>query len=160
MSRNVIQLEGRAGRDGERKGKVGKFTLAVGSWRKDPKAAPDSKYPNLTNWFNVVGFGEFSDGCAAVTKGQSFSVQGSLEINEWTDNNGQKRASVEVHLGGKDARLEVIPPGGGGQRRSREPGGYSGGSGAIPANGGSGPLPRAGADDPGFFEDDDESVPF
>lgn len=153
-NQNTITLEGRAVADGETRGRVGKFRLAVNSWRKDPNARPDSKYPNLTNWFTVVGFGERAGECADVRKGAFLRVTGSCEIVEFDDrhNPGQRRTAVEVHVG-KGGSVEPIDR----QQQQRGSDGPPAPSGhRVPASGGAGPLPKA----PEFFDDDDGSVPF
>jgi single stranded DNA-binding protein len=163
MSKNHVILEGRCARDGEIRGKVGKFSLAVQSWRKDPKAAPDSKFPNLTNWFTVVGFGAHADTVAAVRKGQIVAVEGSVELAEWQDRTtGQTRTAIEVHVGGKDGKIaawnwnEQRPDGPASPTASS---GSPQASARVPASGGTGPLPQPASQASGgeFFDDD---VPF
>lgn len=155
LSKNHILLEGRVGRDGGMRGKVGKFPLAVQSWRKDPNAPPGSKYPNLTNWFQVIGFAEKAAVAASMAKGQIVQVEGSLEIDEWKDSAGNSRVTVQVHVS-QHGRIEQINPGE--RKNDAQTAGHGARSGGIPANGWRGPLPqpeeKAGAE---FFDDD---VPF
>lgn len=63
------------------------FTLAVNRRGKDDKA----------DFFRVNAFRKLGELCAQyLIKGQKCTVAGSVRINEYTNNNGQARTSVDV----------------------------------------------------------------
>lgn len=50
-----------------------------------------------TNWFRISAFGNLAENCDRyVTKGMLVLVTGRLNLNQYTDNDGQPRASMEV----------------------------------------------------------------
>ncbi len=154
---------------------VARFSLAVNRQGKPVEGQPTADFFNIVAWRTTADFVS-----KWFKKGQQVLVEGYLRNNNWTDKEGQKRYSVEVHVdqvyfadskrdgqGGGDA------PASGGYQRSAGSGGNAGNS-----NGGSGyqggnsggqggysaapsntPTPETGD---GFYtlNEDDEDLPF
>ncbi|MDJ0843953.1 single-stranded DNA-binding protein [Crocosphaera sp.] len=119
MSLNVVNLVGRAGKDPEvryfESGTV-LCTLTIAVDRR-------SRNRDQPDWFNLKFWGKTAEIAANyVKKGSLIGVQGSLEIETWTDRNtGANRSSPVIRV--SDLRLL-------GSRRDNDPssmGGYSGG---------------------------------
>lgn len=95
---NRITLIGHAGRDAELKysangNAVSDFTMAV----SDRKRNQAGNWEDKTTWFRVRMFGNTAENVSQyVTKGKTVYVEGRLELNEWEDKEGNKRASLEV----------------------------------------------------------------
>ena len=110
MSLNVVNLVGRAGKDPEVRyldsGTVlCKLTLAVNR-RSSRTDEPD--------WFNLEIWGKTAEIAANyVKKGRLIAIQGSLEINTWTDRNTNvERSSPFIRVN----RLDLL-----GSKRDNDP---------------------------------------
>ncbi len=99
MSFNKIILVGNLGKDPELRytpqgTPVCNFSLATNERRKDK--AGDSQ--DVTTWFKVTLWGRQAETASQyLTKGQSVFIEGRLRLEEWTDRDGQKRTTIEVH---------------------------------------------------------------
>jgi single-strand DNA-binding protein len=88
---NSVVLVGRCGQDPEIKYfETGKakttFSLAVNRTMKKPDGTTD------TDWFRIELWGKPAEIAAQyVKKGALIGISGSVQINRWTDNNGQKQ---------------------------------------------------------------------
>lgn len=70
---------------------VGKFTLAVP--RKFAKEGEERK----TDFINIIGFGKLAEFASKYfKKGQQVLVCGRLEINQYEDENGEKKFSTQI----------------------------------------------------------------
>ena len=93
-------LMGRPGADPEMRNlnnnqRIARFRLAVTEGRKNA----NQEWVNDTQWFNIVAWGKIADRVERnVKKGLQIAVEGSLRNNEWTDKNGQRHQSTEIHL--------------------------------------------------------------
>ena len=93
MSMNRVFLMGRIGRDLELKKtnsgvSVVSFPLAVDRNGKE----------GGTDWIDVVAWrGAAEVLCNYADKGRMIGVEGRLQMRDWTDKNGNKRRSYEVH---------------------------------------------------------------
>jgi single-strand DNA-binding protein len=108
----------------------------------------DGNWEDKPNYFDVTVFGAQGENCARfLSKGRPVAVDGRLEWREWTDQQGNKRQSVEIvadavqFLGGRD---DSGGGGGGFAPRSDVPVNESDFQPAGVANGGG---PSAPADD-------------
>jgi single-strand DNA-binding protein len=55
------------------------------------------QWEDQPNYFDVTVWGAQGENCAKfLSKGRSVAVDGRLRWREWTDNNGQKRQSVDI----------------------------------------------------------------
>lgn len=58
-----------------------------------------SQKQEKTHWFTVNAFARQAENCGKyLHKGSKLLVRGSLEYREWTDKEGHKRSSVEIHM--------------------------------------------------------------
>lgn len=91
---NFITIAGQLGRDAEIKylgsgDPVCSFSVADSQGREKP-----------TIWWSCALFGKRGEALAQyLVKGQSVTVCGTVTEREWTDNNGQKRKSMDVRVG-------------------------------------------------------------
>ena len=97
--RNSVMLIGRPGADPEMKtfnnSKKARFSLAVTENKKNA----NGEWVNDTQWFPIIAWGAIADRVEKnVKKGKRIAIDGSLRNNEWTDKNGQRHLSTEIHL--------------------------------------------------------------
>jgi single-strand DNA-binding protein len=102
-----------------------------------------------TEWHRVVVFGNTAENCQKyLSKGRQVYVEGRIQTNEWTDNDGNTKYTTEIVA----QNVTFLSGGGGGGG-----GGYSGGGGS-----GGGPSdqsrPQVESDYDQSFDDDD--IPF
>lgn len=93
---NHVIIAGRMARDPELRHTntgtaVTSFTLAVDRDFKDQSGE------RLTDWIDCVAWKSAAEFlCRYTQKGSIVMVDGRLQVRDWTDNNGNKRRSVEV----------------------------------------------------------------
>ena len=97
--RNSVMLIGRPGAEPEVKmfnnSKMTRFRLAVTESKKNA----NGEWVNDTQWFPIVAWGPAADRVEKnVKKGKRIAIDGALRNNEWTDRNGQRQLSTEIHL--------------------------------------------------------------
>jgi single-strand DNA-binding protein len=148
-------------------GKVTKLRFVVNNRKPDPQAqgqwVDDPVWLDL-KFFNRGEFGKLADRAAQLRKPQQICLEGHLVMEEWTDQQGQKRQKIVVYVDSFqliDRRDENGGGGnyGGGQSQrntSRTPAAVGGGR-----NGGH----MGGSDDGGSFEagsggGGDDDIPF
>jgi single-strand DNA-binding protein len=74
------------------------FSLAVSRRFRDSSGQDQER----TNWFRITAWGRLAETLDGLTqrgylaKGKQVLVEGRIELNEWTDQQGEKRASLEV----------------------------------------------------------------
>lgn len=118
MALNLVAFTGRLGADAEVRytsngTPVVRFRLANTRRYKDAAGQPKEE----TTWMGVVAWDNVAIGIAEyLTRGREVTVEGRLVPNEWTDENGTKRSTVEiraafVHLGAgpRDADDDTAP---------------------------------------------------
>jgi len=137
---NVYTFTGRLARDCETRFTQGgmaicSFTVAVDYGFGDNKG---------TNWIRCSLFGKRAEGRLPqyLLKGTQVAVSGELRVREYTDNEGNKRTSVDASVN----NLDLI---GGRQDGGRQDGGAQGGAGggnSFPSQGGNTPAPRSNND--------------
>lgn len=99
MSFNKISILGYLGRDPELRytpqgTPVCDFSVATSEKRKDSSGEPQE----ITTWFKVTFWGRQAELASQyLSKGRQVFVEGRLSQREWTDREGAKRASLEVH---------------------------------------------------------------
>lgn len=109
-----------------------------------------------TTWFRVTAWGRLAetiDGLVQrgfVGKGRQVYVEGRIELSEWTGNDGEKRASIEVNA--TEFQLVGNRPDSGGDSGG---GGYSGGG-----NSGGGGRRESYDDNSSSRESNFDDVPF
>ena len=97
---NKIMIVGNLGADPEiRKtstgSKIAHISVATSDRWKDQDGNPVEK----TEWHKVVIFGPSAEIAEQyLQKGSLVHVEGSIRSNKWTDNDGNERNSVEVHI--------------------------------------------------------------
>ena len=97
--RNSVMLIGRPGAEPEMKtfnnNKKARFSLAVTENKKNA----NGEWVNDTQWFPIIAWGAVADRVEkTVKKGKRIAIDGALRNNEWTDKNGQRHTSTEIHL--------------------------------------------------------------
>ncbi len=98
--RNSVMLIGRPGAEPETRTFndnriITRFNLAVNNMRRNAK----NEQVRDTQWFTVVAWDKTAERVAlAVKKGKQIAIDGTLRNNEWTDKNGQRHLSTEIHL--------------------------------------------------------------
>jgi len=96
---NKITLIGNLGRDPEMRympdGRaVANFSIATSEEWKD-KATGEKR--ERTTWFRIIAFGKLGEICGEyLSKGKQVYIEGRLQTNEWTDQEGRNRFSLEV----------------------------------------------------------------
>ncbi|MBA2468026.1 MAG: single-stranded DNA-binding protein [Chloroflexia bacterium] len=112
-----------------------RFSVASSRRYRDSSGQDQEK----TTWFRVTAWGRLAetiDGLVQrgfVSKGRQVYVEGRIELSEWTGNDGEKRASLEVNA--TEFQLVGNRPDGQGQG---EGGGYSSGANSGGNTGGGG----------------------
>jgi len=98
--RNSVMLIGRPGAEPETRTfndnrVVTRFNLAVNETRRNA----NHEQVKDTQWFTVVAWDKTAERVAlAVKKGKRIAIDGALRNNEWTDKNGQRHQTTEIHL--------------------------------------------------------------
>ncbi len=98
--RNSVMLIGRPGAEPEMRTfnenhVVARFNLAVNETRRNAK----NKLVKTTQWFTVVAWNKTAERVAQVVKkGKQIAVNGALRSIEWTDKNGKRHLSTEIHI--------------------------------------------------------------
>jgi len=132
---NVYTFTGRLARDCETRFTQGgmaicSFTVAVDYGFGDNKG---------TNWVRCSLFGKRAEGKLPqyLVKGTQVAVSGELRVREYTDNDGNKRTSVDANVNS----LDLI----GGRQEGSGQGGNAGSPSNFPTHGGGGNVPRGNA---------------
>ncbi len=148
---NVYTFTGRLARDCETRFTQGgmaicSFTVAVDYGFGDNKG---------TNWIRCSLFGKRAEGRLPqyLVKGTQVAVSGELRVREYTDNEGNKRTSVEASVNS----LDLIGGRQEGSASNNAPAGGSGGG--FPTQGGGGNAPRGNSNDPFASSPDFGNVP-
>ena len=147
---NKVMLIGNLGRDPEIRrfdnGSVARFSLATTENFRDRSG----EWQSRTEWHNVVAWRALADKAErSLKKGSQIYVEGKLRTRSYDDKEGNKRYTTEVEaeyftlLGGRP------------QDEQDNSGGYSGNTGAKPAESTSPPAADPLADDGG-----DDDLPF
>ena len=98
--RNSVMLIGRPGAEPETRTFNGnrlvtRFNLAVNETRRNAK----NEQVKETQWFTVVAWDKTAERVARVIKkGKQIAIDDTLRNSEWTDKDGQRRLSTEIHL--------------------------------------------------------------
>jgi len=100
---NKVMLIGRLTRDPEVKafsngGKVTKFGFAVSNRKKNSQTGQWEDDPVFLNVeaFNRGEHGKQADLCELLRKGAQVFIEGRLQLDQWTSQDGQKRSQVKV----------------------------------------------------------------
>jgi single-strand DNA-binding protein len=128
---NKVMLIGRLTRDPEIRafangGKVAKFGFAVNNRRKNPSTA---QWEDEPVWLDIEAFnrGDFGKNADLVEqylrKGSQVFIEGHLQLDQWTDKEGQKRNKLKIVLD----NMQFLEPRGG-------EGGMSGSRTSAPAS--------------------------
>jgi len=94
---NKISLIGNLGRDPEVRYTpdglaVTNFSIAVSEKFKEKGESKER-----TTWFRIIAFGKLGEICGEyLSKGKQVYVEGRLQTNEWKDNEGNNRFTLEV----------------------------------------------------------------
>jgi single-strand DNA-binding protein len=98
MSFNKITLIGNLGRDPELRytpqgTAVCDFSVAVNDRKRD-KAG---EWQDVTTWFKVTFWGKQAENASKyLTKGRQAYIEGRLQVEEWTDRDGNNRFTLAV----------------------------------------------------------------
>lgn len=114
---NKVMLIGRLTRDPEVRafangGKVAKFGFAVNNRRKNPSTG---QWEDEPVWLDVEAFnrGDFGKNADLVEqylrKGSQVFIEGHLQLDQWTDKEGQKRNKLKIVLD----NMQFLEPRGG-----------------------------------------------
>ena len=109
---NKVQLIGNLGRDPEVRsmqngGNIVTLSIATSEGWKDRQSGERRE---KTTWHRVVIFNEGLGSIAEkyLVKGAKVYIEGKLTTNEYTDREGVKRYSTEIHLTPYDGRLTFL----------------------------------------------------
>ncbi len=102
--------------------KVAKMRIAVNDyWTNRQTGERNEK----THWIPLNAWERMADTCERYLKrGMKIAVRGSLDYQEWTNNEGAKRSRIEVRV----REMEILTPKGGDQQGRGSQGEYSSGS--------------------------------
>ena len=98
MSFNKITVIGNIGRDPELRytpqgTAVCDFSVAVNDRKRD-KAG---EFQDVTTWFKVTFWGKQAENASKyLTKGRQIYVEGRLQVEEWTDRDGNNRQTLAI----------------------------------------------------------------
>ncbi|MEO7672970.1 MAG: single-stranded DNA-binding protein [Pyrinomonadaceae bacterium] len=99
MSFNKIILVGNLGKDPELRytpqgTAVCDFTMATNEKKRDKSG----EFQSVATWFRVTLWSKTAENAAKyLTKGTQVYIEGRLGVEEWTDRDGNKRFTFEVH---------------------------------------------------------------
>ena len=92
---NTVVIEGRLGKDAEKRGNdAGPVTFSV-CWDKRRKDKITGDWTGEPHWFDVVSWGYLRDKTLTLRKGDLVVVSGKLETSSY-EKDGVKRTSVQV----------------------------------------------------------------
>lgn len=158
MSFSKITVIGNLGRDPELRytpqgDAVCDFSIAVNDRKRD-KAG---EFQDVTTWFKVTFWRKQAENASKyLTKGKSVYVEGRLQMEEWSDRDGNKRTSLVI----QGSELQFIGERGASDDSS---GAYSGGGGGSNAGGSDGFADSDSAADKrggGTASPSDDDIPF
>jgi len=98
MSFNKITIIGNLGRDPELRytpqgNAVCDFSVAVNDRKRD-KAG---EWQDVTTWFKITFWGKQAENASKyLTKGRQVYVEGRLQVEEWTDRDGNNRFTLAI----------------------------------------------------------------
>ncbi len=127
-SLNKVQLIGNVGQDPDvrytQDGRVivGLSVATSESWTDKNSGQRQER----TEWHKVSIFGKLAEIAQQyVQKGRKIYIEGSLQTDKWTDNQGQDRYTTKIIVSGFGGRMILLDSGGGGyQQGAPQQGGY------------------------------------
>ncbi len=146
---NKVILVGTLGQDPDAKFTpnqvaVTNFSLATNETWKDKQGEQVDK----VTWHNIVAFGRLGEICSEyLRKGSQVYVEGKLQVDDWTDKDGNKRKTTKIVAN----EMQML----GGRSSGGNPGGASGSE--FASSGSSAPAPAPSSDASDDFDDD---IPF
>ena len=147
---NSVQIVGNLGSDPElRQTSSGTSVcnLSVATTRRYENG--DGQWEEKTEWHRIVCWGKTAENCDKyLAKGRRVAIEGRLQTNEWTDNQGRDRETTEIVA----SNVEFLGGGSGGGRDGqpkRQP------SDGNPAAGSQGGEDLSWPDD-----EDEDDIPF
>lgn len=108
-----------------------------------------------TEWHRIVVFGNQAENCGKyLSKGRQVYIEGRIQTNEWTDNDGNKRYTTEIVA----QTVQFLSGGSGGGGG----GNYGGGGGGNYGGGGGGNFNQSRREvETGYDQSfDDDDIPF
>ncbi len=160
-SYNRVILIGRLTRDPELRYTSGGLAIAKFSIAVD-RRFKNQQGERVTDFFDCSAFRQKAEFVTNyVTKGRLVAIDGSIEINEATGQDGQKRRYINVICDNVETLDAQRDSGGEGGAGGPGGGGYNAGNaggGGAPRGAAAGPAPDADADN-GYFPDDDAAPP-
>ena len=114
-SKNEVTLIGHAGGNPETRelaggGELARFSLATNERFLDRSTGEERE---RTEWHRIVAFKGLAELVRKyVRKGDPLYVRGKIRTNEFSDNEGVKRQSTEIVLGGPGAEIIFLGAGG------------------------------------------------
>lgn len=152
MSFSKLTLIGNLGRDPELRytpqgSAVCDFSIAVNDRKRDKSG----EWQDVTTWFKITLWGKQAENASKyLTKGKQVYIEGRLQVEEWTDRDGNNRFTLAVQ--GSD--MQFLSDGGRGDSNDHSSGGGSSFSAAASGNDDfSGPAPSSGGGS-------DDDIPF
>lgn len=94
LKTNVVVIAGRLGREAETRTVNENLSVTTFSIANDSSYKKDGEWVNVTNWIPVKMFNVFDGYCSRLTKGAEVVVTGSLEQENWTAQNGEKKSRL------------------------------------------------------------------
>lgn len=92
---NSITLDGRLGRDPEKRGNDnGPVTFSI--CHSKNRKTPTGEWESEPHWFDVIVWGKTRERALGLRKGERVLVTGRLETSKWEAQDGSKRTSVQV----------------------------------------------------------------
>jgi len=94
---NIVVLLGNVGQKPESKVSPNGTVMAKFSLATNEKIKKGDVWEEKADWHNVVAFGKTAEYANKyIEKGNRVHIEGKLSVNQWTDDNGNKRVSVDV----------------------------------------------------------------
>ena len=152
MSFNKITIIGNLGRDPELRytpqgTAVCDFSVAVNDRKRD-KAG---EWQDVTTWFKITFWGKQAENASKyITKGRQVYIEGRLQLEEWTDRDGNNRSTLAV----QGSELQFL-----GERGEVSENNSTGDSSYANSNSNSGPNEEFSGQTTGTVAGDDD-IPF
>lgn len=119
MSVNKAIILGRVGQDPKiMDGKNGKFaTFSIATTDRAYTKQDGTVVAERTEWHNIVANGNVVQVVENfVRKGSMLYIEGAIRTRKYTDNSNVERSTTEIHIGGRDSKLELLTPKSDGQQ--------------------------------------------
>jgi len=122
MSVNKAIILGRVGQDPKiMDGPNGKFaTFSIATTDRAYTKQDGSRVEERTEWHNIIANGGLVQIIESyVKKGTMLYIEGTIRTRKYKDNSNIERYTTEIHIGGRDSKMELLSP-----KSDNQQGGY------------------------------------